>query len=71
MKANLILQLALETLTFEQATQPGGGDTYPAHASSFVRLVGSMVRKRSMIDDMRLQSSVSFASCLRPAAVMA
>ncbi len=54
-KADLIIQLALQSFVSEQATQPSCNHTSPAHR---------------IVDDIRLQSSVSLASRLRPAAVM-
>ena len=69
-KANFVVQFALQPFVFEQATQPGGNHAGPTHPRSSAKLSGSKPRKRSIVDDIRLQSSVSFASRLRPAAVM-
>src|SRR5437763_758752 len=56
-KPDFVIQLALQPFAYAEAAQPRGKYTRPAHPSSS--------RKRSMVDDIRLQSSVSLASRFR------
>ena len=62
---------ALQPLVRQQPTQPSGDYSGPTHPRSSAKHLGSKPRKRSIVEDMRLQPSVSLASRRRPAAVMA
>ena len=71
MEPDLVVQLALEAIAPEQRAQPRSGDAPPAHEPSSGARSAIEPRKRSMVVDMRCQSSVVLASCRRPAAVIA
>ena len=70
MKADFIIQFAIQPVPNEQTPKPRGKHPRPTHIRSFASTSGAEPRNRSMVDDMRCQSLVSFVSCRRPAALM-
>ncbi len=66
MEPDLVVQLALEAIAPEQRAQPRSGDAPPAHEPSSGARSAIEPRKRSMVVDMRCQSSVVLGELSSP-----